>query len=156
MRNRAKCLIVTAALAAFATQVYAQAPAGWKTVKDSSGRCKASVPSDWTVGDGVLAGSALGPNYRSTVVLAGVREDPQKPMSAETLHNFAAATVFENTPKRTFFAGTPTKPSGKVPSMLKYTVQLGGRPACTVEVTVPNGQDEALAKQIVATVAPAK
>lgn len=156
MLNRAKHAIAIAALATLATRAYAQAPAGWKTVKDRSARCQASVPPDWTVGNGVLAGTALASNYRSAVVLAGIREDPQKPMSAATLHTFAAATVFENTAKRTFFMGTPTKPNGKVPSTVKYTLQLGGSPACTIEVTVTNGPDEALAKQIVNTIVPVK
>ena len=141
---------------AAASQVDDQAQAGWKTVKDRRRRCQASVPADWTIGTGVLAGSATASNYRTAVVLAGVQEDPQKPMSAERLHELGSATVFENTPKRTFFASAATKPSGKVPSQIKYTAQVSGRPACTVQITVPKGQDDALAKRIAGTVGPAK
>ncbi|MGH9410420.1 MAG: hypothetical protein ACRD1V_13305 [Vicinamibacterales bacterium] len=136
--------------------VGAQAPVGWKTVKDRSGRCQASVPGAWTIGDGVLTGSALAANYHKAVVLAGVQQDPTKPMSAERLHQLGAVTVIENTPARTFFTAAPTTASGKVPSQITYTAQVAGTPACTVQVTVPSGQDDALAKQIAGTVGPVK
>jgi hypothetical protein len=149
-------MLVTVMLFAVATQVHAQVPAGWKTVKDRSGRCQASVPGDWTIGGGVLASSASGPNYRSAGVFAGVQEDARKGMSEEKLHSLGATTIFDNTPKTTFFAGTATKQSGKVPSLLKYTAQVAGKPACTVQVTVPTGQDEPLVRQIVASLGPVK
>jgi hypothetical protein len=156
MLTRAWMILLPFAVFAFNAQVYAQAPAGWKSVKDRSGRCKASVPGEWTVGAGVLTGTALGPDHRSAVVLAGVQEDAQKGMSATKLRDLGAATVFENTPTRTFFVGSATRPTDRVPSQLKYTVQVAGTPACTAQITVPNGQDEAIVKQIVASVGPAK
>jgi hypothetical protein len=121
---------------------------GWKVIKDRTGQCQASAPADWIVDTAGHAGNASGAGFRSVAVVAGVGESPRRAMTLDQLRELGAETVFENTPDRTFFAGPSASATGAVPSQTKYVLKVAGSPTCTIEVSIPNGQDDAIARRI--------
>jgi hypothetical protein len=153
--RRALALIVlaTSIAAIVANSALAQAPMGWKSIKDASGVCKISVPGNWTL-DPHTVGRATGRSYEYALISVAYHQPILKPMSAGDLQMFGAATVVENSTKRAFFIGKPSKPANGRPSLLVYTVMLGGTPTCSATVTVTADKStDVEAKQMIASVA---
>src|SRR6186997_3214009 len=65
-------IVLAAALCALVAGplTFAQAPAGWKVIKDPKGACQMSVPADWKQGEilGQKISSAQAPNGNDAVV----------------------------------------------------------------------------------------
>jgi len=122
-------------------------------MKDATGVCKMSIPGNWTL-DANTVGHATGPSFGSALINVAYHQSTLKPMSAGDLQMFGADTVLENSSKRAFFIGKPSKPADGRPSILVYTVMLAGTPTCssTVVVTADKSTD-AIAKQMIASVA---
>jgi hypothetical protein len=77
-------------------------PTGWKTVKESEGKCQASVPPNWIVAS-ANPGTANAKNPLDLVVVT-VGYDELKPMPESVQKMFNVDNMFENTAKRVFYS----------------------------------------------------
>lgn len=91
---------------------------GWHAVKDKTGVCQLAVPPNWEVLS--TPGHAASPEHMGTTVLSG--HTPYRPFSEGTLKVLNPATVFENSPQRSFYV---TKPSSS--KTIVYHVEAPGR-----------------------------
>jgi hypothetical protein len=125
-------------------------PAGWKTVKESDGKCQVSVPPEWEVTPGNPGyASAKKQLYGSVVVTVGY--DTLQPMPESLQKAFKVDKMFENTSKRVYY-------SSHLDKITNYNVTIHGKPGftCSSQVTFSPATTDDVARTIALSVAPAK
>jgi len=145
--------IILMALICSANVAHPEAPAGWKTILDSAGQCKMSVPPDWNV-DRNLQGHMNAPGWGGATILTPSKGSTVSPMDQNEQSMLGVGKMFENTKQRLFYAGKPTSAS---PPTLSYHVEVaieGG--SCVAQIDVRAAFPESEIKAIAASVAAAK
>ena len=139
-------LFVLVCSGAFAQSV----PAGWKTVKESDGKCEVSVPPEWTVAPG-NPGYASAKKQLDGSVVVTIGYDTLQPMPESVQKAFKVDKMFENTAKRVFY-------SDHLDKITNYNVSVPGKAGftCTSQVTFSEATKEDIAKAIALSVGPAK
>jgi hypothetical protein len=120
----------------------------WHSIKDKTGSCQLSLPPNWTILP--LPGHASSPDHMGTTLISGQR--PYRPFSEETLRVLHPDTVFENSPKRSFYAK-------KVPNAtaVSYHIEVpGSANACVAEIGATPSYSLDEIKKIALTLSAAK
>ncbi len=130
----------------FSTLLMSQS--SWRTIKDKTGSCQLSLPPNWTILS--TPGHASSPEHMETFVLSGLR--PYKPFSEQTLKILHPDTVFENSPKRSFYV---TKaPNGTTAT---YHVEAPGPAnACVAQIGATSSYSQDEIKRIAFSLSAAK
>lgn len=120
------------------------AQTGWHTVKDKTGACQMSYPSNWTPLS--QPGLVNSPQGRTSMVLSGQR--PYRPYSPETLKMLAVDKVIENSASRALWSG---KAAGNPPFVIYHVESPGKSNSCVAQITVPSNASEDDVKKIALT-----
>jgi hypothetical protein len=125
-------------------------PDGWQTMKDRSGVCQISVPSNWSAIPS-MPGRFASPDHIASVVIAE-HERAHAAMTDEQKRVYGADKMIENSADRWLYASKPT-----AQNVITYhvNVPISGH-ACAAELTVKVGYSEDEIKKIAATVGAAK
>jgi hypothetical protein len=121
---------------------------GWHTIKDKTGSCQLSLPPNWTILS--LPGHASSPDHMGTTLISGHR--PYRPFSEETLRVLHPDTVFENSPKRSFYA----KKASDATSVSYHVEVPGSANACVAEISATSSYSQDEIKKIALTLSAAK
>ena len=139
-------LAIACATAAALIQPVSAAQADWKIVKDKTGVCQISVPSNWNTGPGFA-------NLDSASLMIISGRVPYKPFRADTLKVLGVTKVYENSATRSLYASPP----GGTPPRITYHVQVPGKiNDCIAEISLSVHASEEDAKSIAATLTQVK
>jgi hypothetical protein len=153
MRRTPIAVALATTLAYFASALAAgPTPAGWKTVKDSTGACSMSVPGNWAA-DRNTPGHMNAPGWGGATILAQAKGATVDPMGQGAQQAMGIGKMFENTHERVFYAGKPTAAKGSSASTLSYHVDVASKGlVCTAQIDVPASFPEADVKSIAASI----
>lgn len=150
MISRTAILIAAFAIAAAAQTI----PSGWKVIKDDKGACQIAVPGDWKPGSvGGIANDAAG---TLSVMLVLEHDAKVEPLNEMDLKIRKVLKVHDNTNRRVWTEGRTTSFGPKPSRPWNVWVPANAKGACHAAVGLKTGASEELAKQIVATLGPAK
>jgi hypothetical protein len=124
-------------------------PAGWQTVKDSTGVCQISIPPSWAMIPGSPGEFASSDHLAS--VLISVSPRSPAPMTDAEKHEFGADKIIENSAGRWLYASKATQQKA-----ITYHVNVPAKRVCAAELSVKVGHSEDEIKQIAATVGATK
>jgi hypothetical protein len=132
----------------------AEAPAGWKVIKDKDGACRLAVPPEWTV-NSQLPNLAISPNH-SDVSVSSRPGKSVNPLTDVVQKALGVDRMLENSERRVFWAAKPvSSPAAGGPVTTYHVIVPGKGGACEARIALTSGS-EALAKKIAATVASAR
>jgi len=141
-------------LLAASTIVLAAAPAGWKVVTDRKKTCQYAVPADWTQ-DTVLVGTSTSADKKSNIVIHGNQQSLSdiKPMIQQMI---PPDKTIEDTGKRYWYSYKHLANASDLPGTNWYVAVSVPGGVCAAQLSFKDPGAEAVAKQIVDTIAPAK
>jgi hypothetical protein len=154
MTYRTPLAVALAATLSYFTSALAagQTPAGWKTVKDSTGVCSMSVPGNWAA-DRNTPGHMNAPGWGGATILAASKGVTVDPMGEGAQQAMGIGKMFDNSHERLFYAGKPTPAKGNSPSTLSYHVDVARKGVvCTAQIDVPASYPEDDVKTIAASI----
>jgi len=126
-----------------ALAAYAQAPAGWHSMKDRKQLCQISVPAGWTA-DKEKVGTLASADKSASVIFSG---KPRSGSFAEVIaiakRLFKPVKTIEESATRTWFVATP-----KIAGQTEWYLAVNTMPICEAEIAFKNPAFEATAKQI--------
>ena len=131
----------------------AETPAGWQLMKDRKSQCQMSVPPGWTA-DKIMPGNVTAPDKSANVIFGGKPAAATFQQIADMAKDmFKPVKVFEDTPKRVWFASAPT--SGKA----SWYVVINSKPVCEAQIRFPDpaakgGNAEVMVRQMVESLKP--
>ncbi len=129
-------------------------PAGWKSVKDSHGKCQIAVPGDYSLTD-AAAGFANAKDRGIAVILTSREGNTLKPLSEAGMKVAGVDKVTENTAQRRFYAMKPSTFQGKVVTSWYEIIPYPGG-TCSANITIREGAPEDQFRQIAATLSALK
>lgn len=130
-------------------------PKGWQVIKDGTGACQMAVPPDWHANPHVV-GMATAPDI-SDVRVEAEPGRTVRPIPEQAQKIVGVDKMFENTEQRVFWAAKPSSYPASAPPVIRYHITVPGKGgACAGQITVKQGNPEALVKQIAGTLAAAK
>jgi len=146
--------IGVAAVLAASTIVLAAAPAGWKLVTDRKKTCQYSVPADW-IPDTLLVGTATSGDKKSDAVVHGNEQSLAeiKPMIQQMI---PPDKVIEDNGKRYWYSYKHLANAGDLPGTHWYVAVAIPGGVCGAQISFKDPSAEAVAKQIVDSIGPAK
>jgi len=152
MKLKAIVAVLTVVLVA-SINCFSASPAGadgWQTIRDRTGVCQISVPSNWSPIPSML-GQFASPEHIASVVIAG-HERAQAMMTDEQKRVYGADKMIENSADLWLYASKPT-----AQNVITYhvNVPISGH-VCAAELAVKVGHSEDEIKKIAATVGAAK
>ncbi len=134
-----------------ATLVAQAVPPGWKTIKDSRGKCQISVPADFSLVH-AAAGFANAKDRSIEVIVTSREGGTLKPISAEGMKTAGVDKILENTAQRRFYAmKSISRPAASWYEIVPYA---GG--TCTAHISVREGASQDLFRAIAATLSAVK
>jgi hypothetical protein len=125
-------------------------PDGWQTIKDKTGVCQISIPSNWSAIPS-MPGQFASPEHIASVLLAS-HERAHATMTDEQKRVYGADKMIENTADLWLYA---SKPNAQNIITYHVNVPISGH-VCLAEITVKVGHSEDEIKKIAATVGAAK
>ena len=141
--------VVATVLGGLCIQLACAQPAGWKVIKDRSGTCQISVPSNWTA----LSTPGFVNSPESTTTILTASEQPYAPFQDDTLKTLNIGKLYENSTSRIFYVSKPDETLGHI----RYHIEVPGNTnACIAEITLTTRYSEDEAKSIAMTVASVK
>jgi len=136
------------------TIVLAAAPSGWKVVTDRKKTCQFSVPADWVL-DTLLVGTATSPDKKSNIVVHG-----NAASLAETKSMIQSMIppdkMIEDSGKRYWYSYKHLSNGGDLAGTNWYVAVPAPGGVCGAQISFKDPGGEAVAKQIVDTIAPIK
>jgi len=137
-------IIVVAGLLASGA-AFAQAPAGWKVIKDEKGKCQMAVPADWQQGEILgqkIAAAAAGDQSVDSVVslMDGVNWAMFKSTVFSIYTKEKDRPKIEDGAKRIWFEIVTMKPEGKTGW---YVAVPGAAGTCNAQVNFKTGDKKA-------------
>jgi len=143
-----------AVLLLLSTIVLAAAPAGWKVVTDRKKTCQYSVPADW-MPDTLLVGTATSADKKSSVVVKGNEQSLAaiKPMVQQMI---PPDKTIEDSGKRYWYSYKHLANGSDLPGTNWYIAVTVPSGVCAGQISFKDAAGEAVAKQIVDTIGPAK
>jgi hypothetical protein len=141
-------------LLAASTIVLAAAPAGWKVVTDRKKTCQYAVPADWTQ-DKILIGTSTSADQKSNIVIHSNEQSLAaiKPMIQQMI---PPDKTIEDTAKRYWYSYKHLANASDLPGTNWYVAVSVPGGVCAAQLSFKDPGAEAVAKQIVDTIAPAK
>jgi len=125
--------------------VFAQAPAGWKVIRDDKGKCQMAVPADWQQSEILgkkIAAAAAGDNTVDSVVslMEGVDWAMFKSVVFSIYAKEKDRPKIEDGAKRMWFEIVTMKPEGKTGW---YVAVPGAAGTCNAQVNFKAGDKKA-------------
>jgi len=130
------------------------APAGWKVVTDRKKTCQYSVPADWTA-DTLVVGTAASADKKSSVVVKG-NEQPLAQIKPLVQQMIPPDKTIEDSSKRYWYSYKHLANGSDLPGTNWYVAVSIPSGVCAAQISFKDPAGEAVAKQIVDTIAPAK
>jgi hypothetical protein len=141
--------VVAIVLGGLCIQPVCAQPAGWKVIKDRSGTCQISVPSNWTA----LSAPGFVNSPESTTTILTASQEPYAPIPDGVLKTLNIGKLYENSASRFFYVSKPQDASGHI----SYHIEVPGKmTACIAEMTLTVSYSEEEAKKIAMTLASVK
>ena len=123
-------------------------PAAWKTIQDSKGLCRISVPAEWTPMEEKTGAAVFESSTTAIAVVTSQPEQAFKPLtdSMQKLLGIRKDKVFENTVKRTFYQD---KVSRNAEDSSAFSASVPGKTGtCSCRITVLPSITEETARKI--------
>ena len=141
--NRLTAAAISALLVSSAA--YAQAPAGWKVIKEDKGKCEMAVPSEWKQGEIMGKKLAMAESPDKTIdAVVNLMDDVDWAMFNGIVWQVYTKEKdkpkIESGPKRLWFETTTMVPSGKTGW---YVAVPGKAGACNAQVNYKKGDKKA-------------
>jgi hypothetical protein len=137
-----------------ASTVVLAAPSGWKVVTDRKKTCQFSVPAEWTL-DTLLVGTATSGDKKSSIVVHG-NESSLAETKSMIQQMIPVDKMIEDSGKRYWYSYKHLANAGDLPGTHWYVAVPAPGGVCAAQISFKDPGGEAVAKQIVDTIAPIK